>query len=456
MAQTCTSDGSGMLSRPLTLGAILAWLGVLLAMLVLAAHYYRSGNYTMTICLAGIIALHFGTSAWKRYVLGAVLCLGAVEWCMSIHSLIILRVYLGQTWLRASIILGLVAALTALAGIYSLLAAKRQSSANPLAIVQALAFMLVFLILYQLNLYKPDLLLLKRFWPFWGNIELVLLAWYAALVTGGLLNLKTSRKTRRMAWGIFALIFFGQLALGLLGVPMMRTLESAHIPIPGLVIFAPIYRGELGFMPVFVLIITLLVGSSWCSMLCYFGPLEAAFCAKRPVREPSGFLALALRHGRISVLIGGILISTILKILGASNWIAMSAGLTYAGVSLLLLLIASRKYAGMVHCTAFCPLGLIVSVLARLSPWRVRIDPKRCDNCGSCEKACFYHAIDAGRRQKGSPHLRCTLCRDCIAVCPKEAISLGMSFVGPPMAAWIFVLLLVSLHVLFIATARPL
>lgn len=112
----------------------------------------------------------------------------------------------------------------------------------------------------------------------------------------------------------------------------------------------------------------------------------------------------------------------------------LGLGLSTAGVlawaaafslcSVLIMAILSRKYGGLVHYTSFCPMGLVVNVLGRLSPWRIRIDAARCNNCGTCEKMCRYAALNSKSRIKGKPLLRCSLCRDCVGACPHKAIRL--------------------------------
>lgn len=448
----------GILNKPFTLGKALAWLGVLLALLVLGAHYFRAGNHVLTVCLTGIVALHCGGAAWKRYAVAAFLIWGVLEWGMSVHALIGLRMHMGAPWLRGAAILSAVALLTALAAAHTLAAAGKSRMAAPQEAVftRTTAFVLAFAVLYAMRDGRPDVLLLERFFPAVGSIQIVLLAWYAAIVAGNLASRRTSRKARRTAWLTFSAVFFGQLVLGLAGVPGMRTLASAHIPVPGLIIFAPVYRGEIGFMPFLVLTATVLAGGAWCSMLCYFGSAEALACAGKSVKNSSRLLALALRYSRIAVLVLGAGTAWIFHILAFSADVAVCFGLAFAVASLFVMGYASWKYTGMVHCTAFCPMGLVVNVLGRLSPWRVRVNQSVCDGCGACEKICTYRAIDAETRQKGGTALRCTLCRDCMAVCPKTAISLTVPFVPARVGERAFIVLVVTLHVLFITAARPL
>ena len=149
----------------------------------------------------------------------------------------------------------------------------------------------------------------------------------------------------------------------------------------------------------------------------------------------------------------GIGAAFLLKHIGMSIGTAVSLACAYAFLSLLVMAAFSRRYGGMMHCAAFCPMGLVVSWLGRLSPWRLRVDSSSCDSCGACEKVCRWRAITPESRAKGKVLLRCTLCRDCIGICHKNAISLRCAGLAPQVSEQLFVGVLASLHAIFLACA---
>ena len=459
--KTLTQGGASVLDRTFTLGACLAWLGVLLVLLALEGHYFRAGNEALVLCLVGMLLFHCSGTAWKTYVVGAFLVWGVMEWGSSVHALAAMRLHMGAPWLRGAAILSAVALLTAIAAAHVTAKAGRQRRSVPdePVLTQTAAFVLTFVVLYALRGGRPDILLLERLFPAWGSIQIFLLSWYAAFVAGKLASRHTSRKARKTAWLLFTGIFFGQLALGLAGMPGMRSLESMHIPAPGLIIFSPVYRGTLGFMPFLVLAATLLAGGAWCSMLCYFGSVEAA-CSGNSTgklgKKPPRVLEHALRYGRAAVLAGGVALAGVLHIFDAPASVAAGLGIGFALAGLCLILFVSRRYGGMVHCTMFCPMGLVVNLLTRLSPWRMRVDTARCGNCAACEKICAYRAIDTATRQKGGTGFRCSLCRDCMTVCPHAAIGMKHLFLPQKSAEHVYIVTISVLHALFIALARPL
>lgn len=457
MGQTAIGENKKALEKTFTVGEALAWAGVLLIIIISGAHYFRAGNTAAVLSLAGLILFHGSGTAWKTYAVGTALVWGVWEWGSAVQSLVMLRAAMGAPWVRGAAILGVVAALTALAASHTLAKAARQGRATPAepALTQAAAFTLTFLALYALRWGRPDILLLERLFPAWGSIQLFLLSWYAGHIAGKLNNPRTSRKTRKIVWFLFTVVFFGQLALGLTGVPGMALSGTPHVPVPAFILFAPAYRGSFSMMPFLVLVSTLLAGSAWCSMLCYFGSMEAVAGSGKPVKKAPPVLETAMRHGRTAVLLLGLASAVVLRYLDVPATVTLGLTALFTAVSLVIMLFVSRRYTGMVHCTAFCPMGLVVNLLGRLSPWRIRIDQSRCNGCGSCERACAYRALDETCRERGRAALSCSLCRDCVGSCPHNAVYLKHALLPAKVSGSVFTVMTVTLHVLFLAAARP-
>ena len=75
-------------------------------------------------------------------------------------------------------------------------------------------------------------------------------------------------------------------------------------------------------------------------------------------------------------------------------------------------------------CQFICPFGLLSWFAERFSLARVRIDPKRCNHCGACSRAC---PLDAAKHRVAGRLLAadCYSCARCLNVCPQEAITYG-------------------------------
>ena len=444
------------LNKSFSLGQTLVWLWTSLVILLLGAHFYRDSEYGIVLCVAGILILFCSSASWKRWTVGLFLLWGMLEWGYSASTLAQIRMTMGMPWIRGTLILSAVAFITGLTGLaitkQAALLSREQETSD--AFLRASVFMTVFLCLFYIRKFAPlDLLLLERFFPRFGPVEIFLAAWYASFATRYLMDPQRSRKTRTRLWLLFACIFFAQFFLGILGIPQMLLTGQLHTPVPAFILYGAAFRESLNIMPFIVLISTLLVGSAWCSMLCYFGPFDSLASQEKNPRPIPLWLQKLLRWGRIAVLISGVGMTFVLKHLGISTGSAISISIAYAAVSLLVMASLSRRYGGMMHCTTVCPMGLVVNLLGRLSPWRIRVDKNMCSNCGACEKICRWRAITPESRKEGKTLLRCSLCRDCVGACGKKAITLYCAGLAPESSARLFVALLASLHTIFLACA---
>jgi len=70
-------------------------------------------------------------------------------------------------------------------------------------------------------------------------------------------------------------------------------------------------------------------------------------------------------------------------------------------------------------CKYLCPLGAIYGVFNPVSTYRLEIDPDKCIKCRACQRAC---GMDIATFENPNS-MDCIRCGDCIAACPKGAIS---------------------------------
>jgi polyferredoxin len=76
---------------------------------------------------------------------------------------------------------------------------------------------------------------------------------------------------------------------------------------------------------------------------------------------------------------------------------------------------------GRTYCNTVCPVGTLLSFFARFSLFRIQINEDKCRKCGLCTRNCKAAAIDF---KNGTVDLsRCVACGDCIDKCHDGAIS---------------------------------
>ncbi|HEX4944135.1 MAG TPA: hypothetical protein VFV55_07255 [Usitatibacteraceae bacterium] len=89
-------------------------LPVVLALGVLAAHFYRALAWVPFGITVALLPLLFIRAPWAARVLQAALVAGALEWIRTAAGLVALRQSMGQPYTRLAIILGAVAVATGL------------------------------------------------------------------------------------------------------------------------------------------------------------------------------------------------------------------------------------------------------------------------------------------------------------------------------------------------------
>ena len=328
----------------------------------------RPARPTLGCVLLALLAWTRGV--WVRRVLLLVLPLLAARWIWTTSQFVQVRQFMDQPWHRLAAILLGVALFTALAALPLLSErararyARRESSAG----AQLAALGLTTGILAAAWALAPGLFVLERFAPGWGLAQVFLPGLWAAWVAGRLSDRHTAVAARLWTWRLFSLVFFGQLLLGLTLDGRFLLSGNLHLPVPGVILAAPLYRGGGYFMLILFGVAVLLAGAAWCSQLCYFGVWDAGTAARGRVRPVPAWLPRL----RLVVLALTLLAPVLLRLAGAPVGVALACGLL---LGLLLPCCAglfSRKLGFGTYCLGVCPLGLVASGLGRLSPWRVQ------------------------------------------------------------------------------------
>ena len=435
-----------------------------LAAVVLGAHFLRSWELGLALAAApGLpLLLLLVRRRWALRLVQGFLVLGAAEWLRATAELVAERQELGLPYARLALILGGVAALTMGAG--ALLESRSVRARYPVrgsTAVSVGAGVLALLILapVQLVMERPALLA-ERFLATSGWLEIFLLAVYGAWLAEQMIDPAWTSVWRRRLWRLFSAVFFAQLLIGLSGVERFLMTGRLHLPVPALIVAGPLYRGGGLFMPILLGVTLLLVGPAWCSHLCYIGAWDdlaasgvgatrrGGAAARRPAPLP--WWRRRLQWGMLVVVVAGALLLRFLGVPGGTAAL-IAAAFGLGGVAVMVFW--SRKVGAMAHCTSYCPIGIVTTVLGRINPFRLRIGPA-CTGCGACSRPCRYDALkpeDIARRRPGSS---CTLCGDCVGRCPDGQMRYWFPGLSPTVARAAFIMLVVGLHTAFLGVAR--
>lgn len=213
-----------------------------------------------------------------------------------------------------------------------------------------------------------------------------------------------------------------------------------------------------------LVILTLLLGRIYCSVICPLGIMQDVFAwlGKKSKRNRYFYSKAknALRYIMLAAMIGAIIIGIgsfvalfapysaygrIAQSLLSPIWqwgnnllarwaesydnyifyyvnVRFKWGITL-GVAIVTLVVlgflAWRN--GRTYCNTICPVGTALSFLSRFSLLRPIIDTQKCINCKLCAKNCKSSCIDIDNHR--IDYSRCVVCFDCINKCNKGAIS---------------------------------
>ncbi len=88
-------------------------------------------------------------------------------------------------------------------------------------------------------------------------------------------------------------------------------------------------------------------------------------------------------------------------------------------VTLVILFILAWR-GGRTYCNTVCPVGTILSFLARFSLLKIHFDAEKCKNCSMCSKNCKAACIDY--KTHTVDYSRCVVCGNCISSCKFGAL----------------------------------
>ena len=245
------------------------------------------------------------------------------------------------------------------------------------------------------------------------------------------------KKIRR----ILAIVFFvGITVLSLsLAFPVHRWLAwMAHVQ------FLPAVMALNVVVIAALLLITVVFGRIYCSVICPLGVLQDLFgwIGKRVTRNRytyskelvwlrwtvffifvfaiilglSAVVTLLAPYSSYVRIVQNVFISSYL----IGNYSFAPVAFCVAAVTLAVIAVLSFRN-GRSYCNTICPVGTILSVFARYSLFKPVIDKSKCVNCSLCSKNCKASCIDIKGGHK-IDYSRCVTCGDCISVCRKGAL----------------------------------
>lgn len=104
-------------------------------------------------------------------------------------------------------------------------------------------------------------------------------------------------------------------------------------------------------------------------------------------------------------------------------WVKSGVSLVVAAVTLVVIGALSYRY-GRAWCNNICPVGTVLGLVSRFSLLRPEIDESKCVGCKLCAKKCKGQCINPEEHK--IDYSRCVACMDCLENCKQGAIRLKL------------------------------
>ena len=228
----------------------------------------------------------------------------------------------------------------------------------------------------------------------------------------------------------------------------------------------------------FLVVLTLLFGRIYCSVICPLGVLQdlVSWFSGRRRRHRNRFVyrpartwlrwtvlvlfigVMAAGLGSIGALIapysayGRMVQSLVAPFYGWGNnllawaaerldsyafysvdvWLKSLPTLLVAGVTFVVIFVLAWR-GGRTWCNTVCPVGTVLGELSRFSLFKPRFDVSKCNGCKFCARNCKASCIDPAAHT--IDYSRCVACMDCLEHCRQGAISYTWRHSAPKPAA---------------------
>ena len=187
-----------------------------------------------------------------------------------------------------------------------------------------------------------------------------------------------------------------------------------------------------------LVVLTLLVGRAYCSVICPLGVMQdvisriSGLRKKKKSRFSYSGEKKWLRYGILVIFVVALVAgltplaallapySSYGRMVSSVVSPSLSPVAIVAAVSFVVVAIMSWL-GGRTYCNTICPVGTILGFFSRFALFRPVINTSKCNSCKRCAKKCKASCIDAKNHR--IDYSRCVACMDCIKNCKHGALT---------------------------------
>ncbi len=212
----------------------------------------------------------------------------------------------------------------------------------------------------------------------------------AALSASAYLVLRRRKRRSVLTLMVFSLLYFGFWRKGC--VCPVGAIQNITLSIFDRTYVVPVVIAVFFLLP---LVFSLFFGRVFCAAVCPLGAIQDLVLL-RPIAVPSwlesGLRLFAYLYLGLAILFtatGSAFIVCRYDPFVAFFHLSGNANILVLGACFLL----AGLFVGRPYCRFFCPYGVLLRQLSRLSMWHVTITPDECVRCKLCENSCPFGAI---------------------------------------------------------------
>ena len=172
-----------------------------------------------------------------------------------------------------------------------------------------------------------------------------------------------------------------------------------------------------------IVLLTLLFGRFYCSVLCPFGAIQEIFALIFFKKRKNKYIKnYPVKYFILAVVFGVLAAQSacLIRYIEPYTYFASAFALGTLGLCAIVAVIVLTFFKNRFFCTNICPVGALLGLISKLSLNKIYIQKDTCVSCGNCEKVCPSGCINY--KEKDIDNETCIRCLKCLEACPKGGI----------------------------------